>query len=128
MGLERAEGDLPEHVVEQPLLSILLLEGLLPGRRGELEDALGGPARQEAEQVSEVAAGLDAVELTAGEQRDEGRVHIAAVVAAEEQPFESWLARVSASPMPRVGRSSSESSMRSLGRRPSSGRVWTSTN
>ena len=63
-----AEGDTAEDVSSEPLLSLWLLEGLLPGGRGELEDAGARPGGQEAQEVAEVAEGLDAVHLAAGER------------------------------------------------------------
>src|SRR5690242_12521390 len=86
MLVDLTERDLAVDVGSEPLLSVLLLEGLLPVGGGELEDALRGPARDEAEQVAQVGGGLELVELAAREQRDEGRVHLAAVVAPQEQP------------------------------------------
>jgi len=80
------ERDAPEDVGGQALLSVLLLQGLLPEGRGELEDAAGGPGRQEAEQVAQIGPWLDAVELAAGEQGDEDRVDAGAFVATEEEP------------------------------------------
>ena len=80
------ERDPPEDIGGQALLSVLLLEGLLPGGRGELEDAALRPVLEEAEQVAEVGPGLDAVELAAGEQGHEDRVDAGALVAAEEEP------------------------------------------
>jgi hypothetical protein len=64
------ERDSPEDVGGQTLLSVLLLKGLLPGGRGELEDTALGPGRQETEEVAEVGPGLDVVELAAGEEGD----------------------------------------------------------
>jgi hypothetical protein len=55
---------------EQLLLSFGLLESLLPGG-SELEQAIGGPSLDEAEQIADVAVRLDAVEARTGEQRDE---------------------------------------------------------
>src|SRR5215213_10317450 len=75
-----------EDVVGETLLSVLVLEGLLPVGGRELEDSTARPARQEAEEVAEVGPGLDAVELAAGQQGDEGDVDDGAVVAAHEQP------------------------------------------
>src|SRR5512134_2609043 len=81
-----AEGDTAEDVGSEPLLSLWLLEGLLPGGRGELEDAGARPGGQEAQEIAEVAEGLDAVHLAAGEQGDEERVGARTVVAADEEP------------------------------------------
>ncbi len=61
------ERDSPEDVGGQALLSVLLLEGLLPEGRGELEDAALRPGLQEAQEVAEVGPGLDAVELGSDE-------------------------------------------------------------
>src|SRR5437870_12407836 len=83
MGLER---DTTEDVGGETLLSVWLLEGLVPVERGELEDATGGPAGDEAEEVAQVAQRLDAVELAAGEQRHEGRVDLGGLVIADEEP------------------------------------------
>jgi hypothetical protein len=77
----------PEDIGGEPLLSVLLLESLVPVGRGKLEDALLGPAGEKAEQVSEVAKGLDAVELAAGEKSDEGGVHVTGLVGAQEEPI-----------------------------------------
>src|SRR5690606_29813291 len=75
-----------EDVGSEPLLSLLLLERLLPVRGRELEDAATGPGGQQAEEVAEVALGLDPVHLTAGQERHEDRVGPRAVVAADEEP------------------------------------------
>ncbi len=80
------EGDSAEDVGSEPLLSTLLLERLLPVRRGELEDPRARPRRQEAEQVAEVCLRLDPVELAAREERDEEGVRAGALVTAEEDP------------------------------------------
>jgi hypothetical protein len=80
------ERDGAEDVGGQALLSVLLLEGLLPEGGCELEDAGHGPGRDEAEEVAEVSPGLDAVELAAGQEGDEDRVDACSLVAAEEQP------------------------------------------
>ena len=108
------ERDAPEDVGGQALLSVLLLQGLLPGGRGELEDAAPGPGRQEAQQVAEVSPGLDAVELAAGEQGDENRVDAGALVVAEEEPV---LAAEDLAARP-LARSARRSVARSLGRSP----------
>ena len=42
--------DAPEDVDGQTLLSVLLLQGLLPEVRGELEGSARGPGRQEAQE------------------------------------------------------------------------------
>src|SRR5450631_54488 len=86
MVLERAEGSLAEHVGAEPLLSVLVLQNLVPVGWGELEDPVPGPTRQEAEEVSQVAPRLDIMQLAAGEQRDEGGIGLCAVVASDEEP------------------------------------------
>src|SRR5262245_16018044 len=67
-------------------LSVVLLARLVPVDGRELENAVSGPAGQEAQEVAQVCPGLDVVEPAAGEQRDEGRVDVAGVVAADEEP------------------------------------------
>jgi len=47
------------------LLSVLLLAGLAPVDRGELEDAAGRPGGQPAEQVAQVRPRLDAMHAAA---------------------------------------------------------------
>src|SRR5690606_4582400 len=81
-----AEGDTAEDVGGEELLSLWLLERLLPGGGGELEDAGARPGGQQAQEVAEVAEGLDAVHLAAGQQGHEERVGAGAVVAADEEP------------------------------------------
>ena len=76
----------PEDIGSEPLLSLLLLERLLPVRGRELEDATPGPRGEQAEEVAEVALGLDPVHLTAGQERHEDRVGPRAIVAADEEP------------------------------------------
>jgi hypothetical protein len=48
MLVEQAEGRPPEDVGVETLLSVAILEGLLPVERGELQNAANGPAREEA--------------------------------------------------------------------------------
>ena len=98
MSVEQTERDLAEDVGGEAPLSILLLQGLLPSDRGEFENPRLRPAREEAEEVAEVGEGLDGVETTAGEERDERGVYRAAVVGAHEQrvrPTERLPARLS---------------------------------
>lgn len=80
------ERDAAEDVGGQALLSVLLLQGLLPEGGGELEDAALGPGRQEAQQVADIGPGLDAVELAARQEGDKDRVGMGALVAAQEEP------------------------------------------
>ena len=75
-----------EDVGGEALLSVLLLGGLLPEGRSELEEPALGPGWEEAEEVAEVGPGLDAVELAARQEGDEDRVGAGALVAAEKQP------------------------------------------
>ena len=75
-----------EDVGEQLLLSFGLLEGLLPIQGSELEQAIGRPRADEAEQIADVPVRLDGVEASAGEQRDEDGVDSGAVVAPNEEP------------------------------------------
>src|SRR5438034_9911802 len=85
MLVEREDGA-TEDVGGETLLSVLVLEGLLPVGGGELEDAAARPARQETEEVAQIGPGLDPVELAACDQRDEGDIDDGAVVAADEEP------------------------------------------
>src|SRR4051812_29666918 len=82
----RRKRDASKDVSEQLLLSFGLLESLLPVGGSELEQAIGRPRADEAEQIADVAVGLDVVEACAGEQRDEGHVCERAVIAADEEP------------------------------------------
>jgi hypothetical protein len=82
----KPEGGTPEHVVVETLLSVLVLEGLLPVEGSELQDAPSGPAGEKAEQVAEVGPGLEVMQLGAREQRDEGDVEIGGGVASDEEP------------------------------------------
>src|SRR4051812_12189319 len=84
---ELVERGLTEDVADQPLLSLWLLESLLPVQGRELEDTATGPARQEAEQVPQVTERLDTVQLGAGEQRDEDGIDLPRVVVSDEEPI-----------------------------------------
>jgi hypothetical protein len=87
MVVEQAEGCAPEDVGVEELLSVVVLEGLLPVEGGELQNSAGRPAGQEAEEVAEVGPGLDVVKLAAREQGDECGVGLGGVVAADEEPL-----------------------------------------
>jgi hypothetical protein len=63
--------DATEGVRGQLLLSFGLLEGLLPIDRCEFEQALPGPAGDQAQQVAQVDERLDAMQSGAGQQKDE---------------------------------------------------------
>lgn len=91
--VEQADGRPPEDVGVETLLSVAILEGLLPVERGELQNAANGPAREEAEEVAQVSPGLEVVELAAREQGDEGGVDFSGVVVADEEPVFSIMAR-----------------------------------
>src|SRR4051812_37470302 len=82
----RRKHDATEDVGGQLLLSFGLLESLLPIGGSELEQSLGGPAADEAQQVADVRDRVDSVESGAGEQRDEDGVGLGAVVVADEKP------------------------------------------
>src|SRR5260370_7456045 len=82
----RSEKHAAEDVGCQFLLSFDLIESLLPVGRGELENAVMGPARKEAEKSAHVGEGFDLVEPGAGEQRDEDGVDPGSVVATDEEP------------------------------------------
>jgi hypothetical protein len=81
------EHDPTEDVGVQDLLSLVLLEGLAPVGRGELEDTVAGPAGQQAQQVAHVREGFNLVEAAAGQQRHEGGVDLSPVVAADKSQF-----------------------------------------
>ena len=83
---ELTERDLAVDVGSESLLSVLLLQGLLPVEGGELEDALHRPGRPEAEEVAQGSPGLEAVELAAGQEGDEGGVDVAGLVGPQEEP------------------------------------------
>src|SRR6187549_987798 len=82
----RRKNDPTEDVGSQLLLSFDLLEGLLPIGGREFQQAMPGPAGDEAQQVAEVGERLDAVQPGTGEERDEDGVHEGPVVAADEEP------------------------------------------
>jgi len=82
----RRKHDATEDVGGQLVLSFGLLESLLPIGGSELEQALGGPCAEQAEQIPEVAAGLDAMQARASEEGDEHGVDDSAFVAADEEP------------------------------------------
>ncbi len=81
----RTEQNAAKDVGGQLLLSFDLLESLLPVCGGELEDAVMGPARQEAEQVAHVAERLDLVKPSAREQRNEDGVDPASSLPTKSQ-------------------------------------------
>jgi len=82
-----SERDPAEDIRSEPLLSVLLLQRLLPVDGGELEDSPLRPRGQQAEEVAEVPQRLDPVHLAARQQRHEERVDASALVAAEEDPI-----------------------------------------
>jgi len=64
-----SERDRAEDVGGEPLLSLVLLERLLPVRRGEGEDAGLGPGRQQAQEVPDVPDRLDLMHLAARHEK-----------------------------------------------------------
>jgi len=68
------------------LPSVALLEGLAPSGGRALEQAVFGPAGHQAQQVAQVCERFNLVKAAAGQERDEGGVHLCAVVAAHEEP------------------------------------------
>src|SRR6476469_9671468 len=86
LSARETKDDATKDVAFEGLLSLALLEGLLPVSGSALEHPARRPARQKAEQVAHVAERLDLVQAAAGQQRHEGRVDLAAVVAADEEP------------------------------------------
>jgi hypothetical protein len=85
MSAELAERDLAEGIRGEELLSVLLLQGLVPVAGCELEHAVLLPSGEQAQQIPQVAPRLDLVELAAGQQQDEGRVGLGPLVAAQEE-------------------------------------------
>src|SRR6202453_4084028 len=85
-GAEQGECDTSEDVVVEPLLSVALIEGLLPVGWRELEEPVAWPTGQQAEQVAHVREGLDTEQSAAGDEGDEGGVGLGAVLAAHEEP------------------------------------------
>src|ERR1022692_630161 len=75
-----------EDVRVEGLLSLAFLEGLSPVGGSELEDAVTGPAREEAEQIPHVGEGLDLMQAAAGQKRHDGRIDLASVIATDEEP------------------------------------------
>ena len=57
-----------------------------PGLGGELERAIAGPAREDAEQVAHVGLRVETAELTGGDERDEGAGPFSRFVASDEEP------------------------------------------
>src|SRR5450755_2065083 len=82
----RRKHDAAEDVGGQLVLSFGLLESLLPIGGSEFEQEISGPGAEQAEQVPEIAVGLDAVQACTGEQGYEHGVDDGAVVAADEEP------------------------------------------
>jgi len=82
----RRKHDAAEDVGVQLVLSFGLLESLLPIGGSELEQAIGGRGAEQAEQVPEIAVGLDAVQACTGEQGNEHGVDDGAVGAADKEP------------------------------------------
>jgi hypothetical protein len=65
MVVEQAERRPSEDVGVEPLLSALVLKGLLPVDGSEVQHAPSRPARRETKEVAQVGPGLDVVELAA---------------------------------------------------------------
>src|SRR5687767_7158694 len=83
---DECEQGAPERVFIEPPLSFAVLESLLPIGRGELEDSVFRPVRQEVEEVAEVTPRLDSVQLAAGDQRNENGIGNSAVFGADKEP------------------------------------------
>src|SRR6185312_1728922 len=90
----QTEDDATKDVRVEGLLSLAFLEGLAPVGGSELEYAVSGPALEQSGQISHVREGLDLVEAAGGQQRHAGRVDLASVVAADEEPVLSLAAEV----------------------------------
>jgi hypothetical protein len=86
---DEVEADATEDVGVQLLLSFALLESFAPIGGSELEHTVTRPAGKQAEQVPQIAEGLDLVEPAACDERNEGGVRLCAVVAADKEPVAS---------------------------------------
>jgi hypothetical protein len=75
----------PDAVVE-PLLSVGLLEGLLPEFGRQFENAALGPIGQENQNVPQVSPGLDSVQIAGSNERDGNGIPLGTVVIADEEP------------------------------------------
>ena len=78
-----------EEVGSEALLSVGLLSGLLPVAGGEVDKAAFGPTGQQAEQIAQVAFGLDAVHVATCNERRASGVDLGTVVTADKQPIRS---------------------------------------
>jgi hypothetical protein len=77
-----------------PLLSLRLLSSVVPELGRELQDVALGPAGQQREDVAQVGPGLDAVALTAGDQRGGDGVPLGAVITSAEAPVRAHVDRL----------------------------------
>jgi len=93
----RRKGDTSKDVGEQLLLNFCLLERFLPTDEGEFEQTIGRPGADHAEQITNVAVGLDVgpeplawhlAQSSTGKRRSESGVRQGAVVAADK-PYPS---------------------------------------
>lgn len=72
----RLEEHAPDDVGGELLLSLGVLASLLPIRGGELEDAVAGPTRQEAQQIPYGAGALSTgIALAVNAQRPHAKVY-----------------------------------------------------
>jgi hypothetical protein len=118
MVVEQAQGCAPEDVGVEPLLSVLVLEGLLPVERRELEDPANRPVGGKAEEIAKVGPGLDVVELATREQGDE----VALISAASSVPTNNQFFLPTAS-----RRNARSEPLLWMGSRPSSRKRWRAT-
>src|SRR5260370_39581081 len=86
MVVEQAKSRPPEDVGVEPLLSVALLEGLLPVEGGEIQHPAGWPAREEAEEVAKVSPRLGVMALAAGQQGNESGIYRGGGAAADDEP------------------------------------------
>ena len=70
------EGDHAVGVLVEQALDVICGGGLRPVQRGEFEQAVLGPLREQTEEVTQVAPGLDAVHPTAGKKGSESSVGV----------------------------------------------------
>ena len=81
-----APGDRDRSERHIQLGKVETLAGGAPVLRRELEDAVLGPGRQDAEEIAQVGLRVEPVQLARGNERHEGAGPLGGVVAADEEP------------------------------------------
>ena len=83
------ERNVPEDMSVEPLLSVCLLESLLPISGSQLQDPVDRPAGQQAEKIPHVIVGVEFVHLTTRQQTHEVCIDMASFVCTQKQPIVS---------------------------------------